>query len=43
MEQILLTYGLHKEIIIAKIMLYGSIKVKVHSLDGETEFFDIIA
>ena len=38
MEQILLAYGLQKETI-----LYRNTKVKVHSPDGDTEYFDIVA
>ena len=43
MEQILLTYGLPKETITAIIMLYKNAKVKVRSLDDDTDYFDIIA
>ena len=43
MEQILLAYGLPKETITAIIMLYRNMKVKVHSLDGDTDYFDIVA
>ena len=42
MEQILLAYGLSKETFAAIIILYKNMKVKVHSLDGNTGFFDII-
>ena len=38
MEQILLAYGLPKEM-----MLYKNTKVKVLSSDGDTDFFDIVA
>ena len=41
MEQILLVYGLPKETVAAKMMLYKNTKVKVHSLDGDTDFFEI--
>ena len=41
MEQILPVYGLPKEIVTAIMMLYSNMKVKVHSPDGGTEFFDI--
>ena len=34
-EQILLAYGLPPETVIAIIMIYRSLKVKVHLLDGE--------
>ena len=43
MEQILLAYGLPKETIAAIMMLYKNTKVKVHSLDGDTDYFDIVA
>ena len=43
MEQILLAYGLPKETVAAIMMLYKNMKVKVHSLDGDTEYFDIVA
>ena len=43
MEQILLAYGLPKETIAAIMMLYRNTKVKVRSLDGDTDFFDIVA
>ena len=43
MEQILLAYGLPKETAAAIIMLYKNIKVKVHSLDGDTDYFNIVA
>ena len=43
MEQILLAYGLPKETVTAIMMLYCNTKVKVHSSDGNTDFFDIIA
>ena len=42
MEQILLTYGLSKETVAAIMMLYKDTKVKVHSPDGETAYFDIV-
>ena len=38
MEQILLTYGLPKEIHTAIMILYRNTKVKVHSPDGDTDF-----
>ena len=40
MEQILLAYGQPKETVAAIIMLYRNSKVKVRSLDGDT---DIVA
>ena len=42
MKQILLAYGLLKETIVAIMMLYRNMKVKVHSSDGNTDYFDII-
>ena len=43
MEQILLTYGLPKETVIAIMMLYKNTKVKVHLPDEDTDYFNIIA
>ena len=43
MEQILLAYGLPEETITAIVMLYRNTKVKVCSLDGDTDYFDIVA
>ena len=43
MGQILLAYGLPKETVAAIMMLYENMKVKVHSPDGDTDFFDIAA
>ena len=43
MEQILLAYDLPKETIAAIMMLYRNMKVKVHSPDGGTHYFDIVA
>ena len=43
MEQILQAYGLPKEIVVAIMILYRNIKVKVQSPDGDTEYFDIVA
>ena len=43
MEQILLAYGLPKETIAAITILYKNTKVKVRSLDRDTEYFDIVA
>ena len=43
MEQILFAYGLPKETVLAIMMLYKNTKVKVWSLDGDTNFFDIVA
>ena len=43
MEQILLTYGLLKETFAAIMMLYKKkTKAKVHSPDGDTDYFDIV-
>ena len=43
MEQILLTYSLPKETVAVIMMLYRNPKVKVHSPDGDTDYFDIVA
>ena len=43
MEQILLTYGLPKETIAAKMMLYRNTKVKVRPPDENIDYFDIVA
>ena len=43
MEQILLTYGLPKETVTAIMMLYKNTKVKVHSQNGDTDYFNIVA
>ena len=43
MEQILLAYGLPKEIVAAIKILYRNTKVKVRSPDADTEYFDIVA
>ena len=43
MEQILLAYGLPKEMVAAITILYRNTKVKVWSPDGDTEYFDIVA
>ena len=43
MEQILLAHGLPKKTIAAIMMLYKNTKVKVHSSDGDTDYFDIVA
>ena len=43
MEQILLAYGLPKDTVAAKMMLYRITKVKVRSQDGDTDYFDIVA
>ena len=43
MEQILLAYSLPKETVAAITILYRTPKMKVRSLDGDTEYFDIVA
>ena len=43
MQQILLAYGLPKETVAAVMILYRNTKVKVRSLDGDTDYFDIVA
>ena len=43
MEQILLAYDLPPKNVTAKTMLHKNKKIKVHSLDGDTDFFDIVA
>ena len=43
MEQILLAYGLPKETVAAIMILYKNMKVKVCSLDGDTDYFEIVA
>ena len=43
MEQIQFAYGLPKETVAAIMMLYRNTKVKVHSLDGDTDCFYIVA
>ena len=43
MEQILQAHGLSKETVAAITVLYRNTKVKVRSLDGDTEYFDIVA
>ena len=42
-EQILLAYGLRKETVAAIMMLYRNTKIKVCSLDGDPEYFDMVA
>ncbi len=42
MEQILLTYGLPKETVAAIMLQCKNTKVKVHSPDGDTDYFDIV-
>ena len=43
MKQTLLANGLPKETVVAIIMLNEKIKAMVCSLDGDTNFFDIVA
>ena len=43
MEQILPAYGISKETVAAIMILYRNTKVKVRSLDGDTDYFDIVA
>ena len=43
MEQILLAYGVPKETVVAITILYRNTKVKARSLDGDTEYSDIVA
>ena len=43
MEQILLAYGQPDETVAAIMMRYRNPKVKVRSLDGDTDYFDIVA
>ena len=43
MEQLLLAYGLPKETVAAITIPFRNTKVKVRSLDGDTEYFDIVA
>ena len=43
MEEILLTYGLPKETVTDIMMLYKNTKVKVCSLNGNTDYFNFVA
>ena len=43
MEQILLAYGLPKEIVASIMMVYRNTKVKVRSPDGDTDYFNTVA
>ena len=43
MEQILLAYSLSKTTFVAIMTLYRNTEVKVHSPDGDTDYFDIVA
>ena len=40
---LIVSYGLPKETVVAIMMLYKNTKVKVCSLDGNTDYFDIVA
>ena len=42
-EQILLVYSLHKETVAAIMLLYRNTIVNVHSPDGDTYYFIIVA
>ena len=42
-EQILLAHGLHKETVAAIMMLHRNTNVKVRSVDGDIDYFDIVA
>ena len=42
-EQMLLAYSLPKETVAAIMMLYKNTKIKVHSPDEDTNYFDIVA
>ena len=43
MEQILLANDLPKETVTATMMLYKNTKAMIRSLDGDTNFFNIVA
>ena len=43
MEQILLAYSLPKETIAAIMMIYRNTKIRVHYLDRDTDYFNIVA
>ena len=43
MELTLPAYGQPKETVAAIMMLFGNTKVKVHSTDGDTDYFDTVA
>ena len=43
MEQMLLPYSLRKETVAAILMQCKKMKVKVRSLDGDTDYFNIVA
>ena len=43
MDQILLTYVLHKKTVTATMMFYKNMKAVVCSFDSDTNFFDIVA
>ena len=39
----ILAYGLPKETVFALMTFYNNTKIKVHSPNGDTDFFDIVA
>ena len=43
MEQLHLTYGFSKETVTTIMMLNRNTKVKIHSPDGDTDYFEIVA
>ena len=43
MEQILLAFVLPKETVAVVMMLYKNMNIKVRSLDGDTDYFNIVA
>ena len=43
MEKILLANGLPKETVTVIMMYYRNTKIKVHSLNGDMDFFNIVA
>ena len=43
MKRILLAYGLPKETVAAITIFYRNTKVKVHSPDGDSQYFNIVA
>ena len=43
MKQILLAYSLPQETVAAIMILYKNMEVKARSMDGDTDFFDMVA
>ena len=43
MEQILMASSLPKETVAGIMMLYRNTKLKIRSLDGDTDYFNIVA